>query len=202
MRLLISALFLTLSFAAFSQNKGSMDNYATSKKALSLQGGFNYFTFPCAEIGLGIAKYLRQSGIYYAKYKYLGSELIYHDSIFAIAPKIGYWLSGGSYKITLGASALYLIGGGESSLKLRPEIGIGIKRIRAFGGYNFSITNKDFFPSNTFIIGVQFLFDIYVYKKSSLGVDPIFQQKRKNKSPAKKRRPLKKKPSLDPDFNN
>lgn len=183
MRILISTIVVCLfSVILNSQNKGSLDNFATSKKTLSIEIGYQYFTFHTANASFGLSNYVKQSGIMYSKTLNAGMECIYTENKkMAFGPKIGYWISGGSYLLSVGSSVIAPIYNSELTVQLRPELGIAYKKTRFYYGYNFGIINPGIIPLNKHLFGLSLLFDAKTIEKNALGVDPHFRRK-KNKA--------------------
>ena len=76
-----------------------------------------------------------------------------------VGTKVGAWMSGGCSAMCLGISAIWYTNGTENSLRVRPEIGIGMGPIKVTYGYNIPFFNRDFEGVNTHTISAAFLID-------------------------------------------
>ncbi|MEW6469000.1 MAG: hypothetical protein AB1458_08760 [Bacteroidota bacterium] len=168
---LICFLLLAPAIGLYGQGGQPSKNYKTSKTTLALHAGYQYFTYHGAELGLACARYSRQGGLHYVRACALAAEMIFSDSLNAIGPKASFWLSGGGARLSLGAAAICYINKSSSSLRLRPEVGFGLKRYRLAYGYNFALWGRDLLPLNPHVITFSFLFDLKVLKKNELGTD-------------------------------
>jgi len=174
--------FLFASGLLFSQTGQPSKNYQTTKTTLAAHIGYQYYAFHGVELGFAHARYSKQGGIGYVRAYAFAGELIFNpDSVMAFAPKASFWLTGGAYFLSMGASASYYINKSSSSFRIRPEIGFGLKRFRLVYGYNFALTGNDFVPVNTpHIVTFSALIDFKVLKRNQLGTDKGSKWKRKD----------------------
>ena len=136
-----------LSFSAFNISFAQQDSLISLTKEIKTYGlyfQYNGITKPYVEFGIGKSKdrllghHPLTSGLY------LSSELKIDVNKVIIGPKIGAWASGGVAPISIGGSFIYYdnISSPEvGTLRLRPEVGIGLFNLRAFLGINIPILN-------------------------------------------------------------
>ena len=77
-----------------------------------------------------------------------------------IGPKIGAWIAGGSGGMAMGLNLIYYTNFDQSSLRIRPEIGMGFGRFKVVYGYNIPLYNKAFEGINKSNLGIALLFSI------------------------------------------
>ena len=86
----------------------------------------------------------------------LSNELKLNDD-FIWGLKAGLWKGGGVGGINLGLNLIHYTDFEESTLRFRPEAGIGFGSFRAVYGYNLAITNKDFTSINKHNFGINYM---------------------------------------------
>ncbi len=118
--------------------------YGWETKSWGIVAGMNYSCKLTGEIGYGKARYGVIVHHWYMSNYYFGSEFTIHDKKVILAPKASYWINGGSAGMALGLSLINYTDFSTSSLKIRPEIGIGLGKFKAVYGYNIPTFNKDF----------------------------------------------------------
>ncbi|MDH6309144.1 hypothetical protein M2451_001715 [Dysgonomonas sp. PFB1-18] len=133
----------------------------THRKAISIIGGYNVWKYHFLEIGLA-ANELNQVGHTPVGFTYYASSEIKIDKDIIIGPKVGFWFGGG---LAFGGSLIYYTDFHNSSLRIRPEIGIGLDRMKVTYGYNIALTNKNFNGINKHNINFAFLIGIKNRKK-------------------------------------
>lgn len=62
--------------------------------------------------------------------------------------------------LAVGANLIYYTDFEQSSLRIRPEIGLGFGRWKVVYGYNIPLTNKDFDGVNNSNIGIALMFGV------------------------------------------
>ncbi len=88
---------------------------------------------------------------------YLATEIIAKDRpIFG--PKVGLFFGGGAAAMGLGISAVYYTDLQAHSLRLKPEIGLGMHNFKIAYGYTFDINGADAFSVPRHSISVTLLF--------------------------------------------
>ena len=97
------------------------------------------------ELGYGRAKYgVNWFHWHFVNY-YFGSEFLYQNNMFLIAPKISIWGNGGSTPTAVGLNLLYYSDLGRyNNLVFRPEIGLGYHKFKLVWGYNISLNKRKF----------------------------------------------------------
>jgi hypothetical protein len=85
---------------------------------------------------------------------FVGSEISFPDKPL-IGPKVGVFVTGG---MAMGAQAIWYTDGTHSAPVLRPEIGIGIFKIKATYGYNFRIGGTALDGLNTHVFNLAYCF--------------------------------------------
>ena len=175
-------LLIFASLSLFSQTGQPSKNYKTTKTTLAAHIGYQYYAFHGLELGFAHARYSKQGGLNYVRAWALAGEFIINpDSVNAFAPKASFWVTGGAYFLSIGASASYYINKSSASLRVRPEIGFGLKRFRLVYGYNFALIGNDFVPVNApHIVTFSVLIDLKVLNKNQLGTDKPSKWHRKD----------------------
>ena len=76
---------------------------------------------------------------------YVGSEFLYQNGNFLVAPKISAWANGGSAGMAMGLNLLYYTNFSHyNNLVFRPEIGFGFGKFKLVWGYNISLNRTAF----------------------------------------------------------
>ena len=133
-----------------AQNKSdSLKQKRSEEKSPAIQLGYN----GAYEIGMGKFTSIAAGPHQAWSLIYFGSEFKKYNNNFLWAPKIGIWASGGCCGGSAGLSLIYYINSKETSLKFRPEIGVGFFILRFYYGYNITIINKDFVPVSRNVFG-------------------------------------------------
>lgn len=112
-------------------------------KYFSLLGGYNVWNYNFIELGLAINKHGVLVIHPYADAYFVSTEIKLSNKLL-IGPKIGCWASGGIGPCSMGLNLIYYTDFKGSSLRFRPEIGVGMWNFKLVYGYNVAITNKDF----------------------------------------------------------
>ncbi|MBL7807729.1 MAG: hypothetical protein JNN28_07945 [Saprospiraceae bacterium] len=129
------------------------------KQYISILTGYHYRKSHFAELGIAVNRYGRK-GRHPVAWAYFVSSEVKLDKQPIIGPKIGAWAAGGQSIMALGINLIYYTDFEQSSLRLRPEIGIGLGRFKVFYGYNIPITNRDFEGINRNVFGMAVLFGV------------------------------------------
>lgn len=129
------------------------------KQYISILTGYHYRKSHFAELGIAVNRYGRK-GRHPVAWAYFVSSEVKLDKKTIIGPKIGAWMAGGQSAMALGINLIYYTDFEQSSLRLRPEIGIGLGRFKVFYGYNIPLTNKDFEGINRNVFGLAVLFGV------------------------------------------
>jgi len=114
--------------------------YSSTTKSWGIIAGIGINEKINLELGYGRAFY----GViwhhwHFANY-YLGSEFMFQNETFLIAPKISFWCNGGSVPGALGLNLLYYTDLNHyNNFVFRPEIGIGYFKFKLVWGYNISL---------------------------------------------------------------
>lgn len=163
---ILTILFLTFGISSFCS--GQTENDSTDNKMrygvdlerhISILTGFNFWRNSYGELGLAINQYGRV-GHHPAAWAYFVSNEIKIDDKILIGPKIGVWAGGGAAGMAMGLNLIYYSDFDQSSLRIRPEIGMGFGRWKVVYGYNIPLTNKNFEGVNKSNIGIAFMFGI------------------------------------------
>lgn len=125
-------------------------------KNISILTGINFWGNFYGELGVGVYQN-RQSGHHFAGLAYFVSNEIKIDDKILIGPKAGVWIGGG---LAFGLNLIYYTDFDESSLRFRPEIGIGMGNVKIVYGYNIPLTNKNFNRINKSNIGIAVMFGV------------------------------------------
>ena len=120
---------------------------------LSLLTGFNQGYYGFADIGLELNK-TGATAIHDISVSYSVSNEIKISNKTTFGPKIGVWVAAGP---AVGLNLIYYTDFSNSSLVLRPEIGLGVTNFKLVYGYNFKLTNA-LQTINTNIIEVIYCF--------------------------------------------
>ncbi|MFT5915859.1 MAG: hypothetical protein ACI81T_002362 [Bacteroidia bacterium] len=148
-------------FPGLGQAKNSSLNDSTHyqyyiKKDLTFITGYQIQNKHFAEIGIGVIK----DGVI----GYHPSTLIYGISNeirisddFVWGLKTGLWMGGG---MNLGLNLIHYTDFSDSSLRFRPEIGLGLGVFRIVYGYNFTLTNKEFSGINKHNFGLNIMLKV------------------------------------------
>ena len=129
------------------------------ERHISILTGFNFWRNFYGELGLAMNQYGRV-GNHPAAWAYFISNEIKIDNKILIGPKIGVWAGGGVGGMAIGLNVIYYTDFDQSSLRIRPEIGMGFGRWKVVYGYNIPLTNKKFDGVNKSNIGIALLFGI------------------------------------------
>lgn len=147
---------------AFAQKTDTTFRKNRRADDFALMIGYNGVKYQFAEIGIGVNRYcvppppkfdppmMIVSTTYFA-----GSEFML-DKKPTIAPKIGIYITG---FVAFGLNAVYYMNTGGQSLRLRPEIGLGMGSFKLTYGYNIAVTNKEFYRLNKNVFS--FVFPVY-----------------------------------------
>lgn len=125
-------------------------------KNISILTGINFWGNFYGELGVGVYRN-RQSGYHFAGLAYFVSNEIKIDDKILIGPKAGVWIGGG---LAVGLNLVYYTDFDESSLRFRPEIGMGLGNVKIVYGYNIPLTNKNFDRINKSNIGIAVMFGV------------------------------------------
>ena len=149
----------SMSFNVFAQSITdtlSSGNKISIEKNLSILGGYNFWNNHFAETGVAI-NHFRIVGHHPADVAYFISNEIKIDNKLILGPKIGIWFGGG---IIWGLNLIYYTDFNQSSLRFRPEIGLGLGQFKFVYGYNIPVTNKNFEGINKNNISIVILFNV------------------------------------------
>lgn len=133
--------------------------YAELEKHISILAGYNFWRNHFAELGLAVNQYGRV-GYHPGAWAYFISSEIKFDNKLLIGPKIGTWIGGGAGGMAMGLNLIYYTDFDQSSLRIRPEIGLGFGRFKVVYGYNIPLYNKAFEGINKSNLGIALLFSI------------------------------------------
>lgn len=162
--LAISLLFFWVLSSSYGQTESDSIIYKTMNNAdlerhLSFLAGFNFWRNFYGEIGLSVNQFGRV-GHHPAAWAFFVSNEIRIDNKLLIGSKIGVWASGGIGALAIGLNMVYYTNFNQSSLRLRPEIGVGLDRWKVVYGYNIPLTNRNFEEVNKSNISVAYMFGI------------------------------------------
>ncbi|HLP96058.1 MAG TPA: hypothetical protein VK168_18575 [Saprospiraceae bacterium] len=129
------------------------------KQYISILTGYHYRKSHFAELGIAVNRYGRK-GRHPIGWAYFVSSEIKIDKQPIIGPKVGAWMAGGQSIMALDINLIYYTDFEQSSLRLRPEIGIGFGRFKVFYGYNIPLSNRHFEGINRNVFGLALLFGV------------------------------------------
>lgn len=129
------------------------------ERHISILTGYNFWGNHYGELGLAVNQYGRL-GYHPAAWACFISTEIKIDNKLLVGPKIGAWVGGGMSGLAVGANLIYYTDFEQSSLRIRPEIGLGFGRWKVVYGYNIPLTNKDFDGVNNSNIGIALMFGV------------------------------------------
>jgi len=129
------------------------------QRKLSILAGYNFWRNHYAELGVAINQYGRVGHHPAAWACFVSNEMRIGDRLL-MGPKVGAWIGGGAAGLALGINAIYYTDFDESSLRIRPEIGIGFDRWKVVYGYNLPLYNRNFDAVNRSTVSLTFLFGI------------------------------------------
>ena len=148
----ITLLLFCTTVAMHAQNKDTVNQYnsksASSEEYISLLTGYNGGTYHFIELGVSVNRY-SIVGTHPISMAYFISNEIKLDNKIVIGPKVGLWAAGGAAGTGIGLNLIYYTDFDNSSLRLRPEVGIGPGPFKIAYGYNIALTNKSFERINT-----------------------------------------------------
>ena len=159
--LLIILGFISYSFGQ-TENDSTINEfryYVSLERHISVLAGFNLWRNYYGELGVALNQYGRVGHHPAAWAFFISNEMKISDKIL-IGPKIGAWIGGGSGGMALGLNLIYYTDFDQSSLRIRPEIGLGFGRWKVVYGYNIPLTNKNFEGVNRSSIGIALMFGI------------------------------------------
>lgn len=153
------------SFYAFSQGNAKTLPWKDLKRDFSILIGYNVWNNHFAEIGLAVNQYG------YTQVDNIKSRSFHHEPAWAyyvaneikidkktlIGPKIGGWFIKNQGFTGLGMNLIYYTDFNNSSLRIRPEVGLLSGALKVVYGYNFAPTNKDFKGINRSNISIVWL---------------------------------------------
>ncbi|HEU4718779.1 MAG TPA: hypothetical protein VFU15_13135 [Bacteroidia bacterium] len=127
------------------------------EKDISLLLGINYWHWTYGEVGVAKNSFTLAGVHPFASAVFISDELKMDDHHFVMGPKIGGWIAGGASAMALGINAIYYTDFSAGSLRLRPEIGIGMGPFKVVYGYNLRLTGKYFPYVNSNVVSAVFL---------------------------------------------
>ena len=141
--------FVLMLTDTIAQVTDSVDNSVVrEERFLSLLVGFNSGENMFGEIGIArnriniVGNHAAGSTLFFSTEFGLGGEGYF-------APKIGCWAGGGVAPIAVGVNLLYYTNFSNGTVRVRPEVGLGLDRFKLVYGYNIGFTHKDFPGVNT-----------------------------------------------------
>lgn len=152
---LLTLMLLLCASVAFGQETAITHSQAkTYKKDLSLVTGFNQGSYSFAELGLAINHYGKNRHPFSLNY-FISNEIKLNQDLI-IGPKAGIWIGGG---YAMGLNLIYYTDFDKGSVVFRPEIGIGIQKVKLVYGYNWNV-NKGLFKINQHQVGLTYCFTL------------------------------------------
>ncbi len=136
-----------------------MEYFVDLERHVSILSGFNFWRNFYGELGLALNQYGRV-GHHPAAWAYFVSNEIKIDDNILLGPKIGVWAGGGVGGMAMGLNLIYYTDFDQSSLRIRPEIGMGFGRWKVVYGYNIPLTNKILEGVNNSNIAVALMFGV------------------------------------------
>lgn len=149
-----SILLLTSIYNCVGQSKPNIEHeYAKEQRRISILSGYNFWASHYLEFGIAKNQYRKVGAHPFTSASFLSTE-IRIDNSFLIGPKIGAWMSGGMSGLAMGVNLIYYTDFAQESLRLRPEMGIGVGKWKVVYGYNIPLTNGSFEAVNRSNIGI------------------------------------------------
>ena len=143
--------------------------FSQEQKFIGLVAGYNHHRNRLPEIGLSLrtVRFPSRSGCMafpFTSFLMLSNEFrISDDPIWGL--KLGVGISGG---MSLGLNLIRYTDFEESSVKFRPEVGLGGTNARVVYGYNFHVINNDFSRINKHNFTLQIMFNLKKVKDEKL----------------------------------
>lgn len=140
--------------------------YRTENTATGFVGGLGYNNGFVIEVGYGKAFVNRIEKRSAFQSFYGGVEVLPStDNKFIVAPKASIWIEEATYLTAVGLNLVYYTDFNQATLRLRPEIGIGYKKMKLTYGYNFPLVIGNLTDINKHNFGLAYFFE--TKKKSS-----------------------------------
>jgi hypothetical protein len=152
--------------------------YSRNTISWGIVGGINYNSKFLVEIGFGKANYGVTWNHWHLWNYYFGTEIGYLENKLILAPKLSYWINGGSSAIALGLNFINYTDFTSSSLKFRPEIGFGIGKFKIVYGYNLSFFNKDFANIGNHNFNLIVYFDIKKIRTTTMTYKEVLEARK------------------------
>ena len=149
--------FISTLFAQADSTKSAP--FERRKKSLAIVTGYYYYGSSAGELGFGKKTFVSQYPHPFSAAVYVASEFFYDKKLF-VAPKVGAWFSGGSSAMNIGLSLIDYTNFNQSSLELRPEIGVGFDYVRIYYGRDIRLANINFNLVSKNLLGINLLFDV------------------------------------------
>ena len=160
LKILIFLIVFIVQVNAQTDSTYSNRMHSRQTKSWGITTGLNYNSKLTYEIGFGKAEYGMTHHHWSLINYYIGSEFTFHDDELIFAPKASFWFNGGSAGMAMGISLINYTDLSESSLKIRPEIGLGFGKFKLVYGYNISTFNKDFADIGNHNVNLVLYFDL------------------------------------------
>lgn len=123
---------------------------------ISVMSGYTFWRYHYGELGVAYNRYGRVGLHPFSRAYFVSCEMRLDKNVI-IGPKVGVWIGGG---VAVGMNLIYYTNFNQSSLRIRPEMGIGFGRWKIVYGYNIPLTNKGFEKLNKSNIGVLLMFGV------------------------------------------
>ncbi len=161
---LVAASDGTAQVADSTRRKDTLSGYyryfSQTTSHISILTGYNGGVHSFFELGVAANTKGRVGYHPLATAYYASSECRIDQNNFIIGPKIGCWYSGGVMPISMGLSMIWYSDFTSSSLRLRPEAGIGMDNFKLTYGYNAALTNRRFQGIDKHLISLQVLIGV------------------------------------------
>lgn len=129
------------------------------QRSVSILTGYNGWRHHYAELGVALHKQSQTGPALFSSAYFVSAE-VRPGRKTIVGTKIGAWVSGGCSAMCLGINAIWYTNGTEQSVRLRPEIGIGLGPFKVVYGYNIPFFNRHFEGVNTHTISAAFLIGV------------------------------------------
>ncbi|MGY5353559.1 hypothetical protein [Wenyingzhuangia sp. IMCC45467] len=150
----------------FLKTINSLDSITIRKTSISMLMGYNLHKNGLPELGLSLYTFNCRPPHPASGYLYIGSEFNKErGQEWIYGPKVGFMITGG---FAFGSSLIYYNNSKESSLRFRPEIGIGFGAFSITYGYNIPLLNKGFSDINRNNFSLKYNFEIYKLKETKI----------------------------------
>ncbi len=155
--------------------------YKVESTSLGFIAGLGYNDGIVIEVGYGKSFYGNTENRTSFQSFYGGVEVLPStNNRFIVAPKASVWLEEATYLTAVGLSMVYYTDFNEATLRLRPEIGVGYKKVKLTYGYNVSLVKGNLTAINEHNIGLAYFFETKKNNTKATTYRQYLEQQKKN----------------------